>query len=123
MPPQKSTRPEGEQLADDERAAQEDEAARLAEDEAQRSAEYAATKEAQPEPGPTVIDGPFGTTVDSTDQRLGTLRVEIKSNVTLGNELFRVGQKVLVVDDAETRGAIGVGHVRLLEDDEQLDSE
>ncbi len=49
--------------------------------------------------------------------------MEVKSNVTLGNELFHVGQKVLVVDDAETRGAIHVGHVRLLEDDEQLDSE
>lgn len=77
----------------------------------------------EPEDGPSVIDGPFGTTLDSTDQRLGTLRVEVKSNVTLGNELYRVGQKVRVVDDAETRGAIAVGHARLLDDDEALDSE
>ncbi len=83
-------------------------------------ADTTATK--APESGPEVIDGPLGRTVNSTDQRLGTLRVEVKSNVTLGNELFVVGQKVKVVDDAETRGAIAVGHVRLLEDDEKLDS-
>ncbi len=108
MPPQKST---PDQPDADERAEQE------------AAQEAASDGYPAPEPGPTVIDGPFGTTVDSTDQRLGTLRVEVKSNVTLGNELFHVGQKVLVVDDAETRGAIHVGHVRLLEDDEQLDSE
>ncbi len=108
---------------EDDGAAAKADAERLAAVEDERSAEYEKVTAKTPEPGPEVIEGPFGTTVRSTDQRLGTLRVEIKSNVTLGNELFVVGQKVKVVDDAETRGAIAVGHVRLLEDDEKLDSE
>lgn len=74
-------------------------------------------------PGPRVIDGPFGTTVDSTDERVGTLNVEVNSNVMLGNVLRTPGQKVAVPDDAESRGAIAVGHLRLLEDDEQLDED
>lgn len=74
-------------------------------------------------PGPGVVDGPFGTTVDSTDERVGTLNVEVNSNVMLGNVLRTPGQKVAVPDDAESRGAIAVGHLRLLEDDEQLDED
>lgn len=73
------------------------------------------------QPGPAVIDGPFGTTVDSADPNLGTLRVEVRSNVTLGNRLYAVGEKAEVPDDATTRGAIAVGHLRLLDDDEALD--
>jgi hypothetical protein len=47
-------------------------------------------------PGPAVVEGAFGTTVDSNDPGLGKLRVEVRS-------------------------IIAVGHMRLLEDDEDLD--
>ncbi len=73
-------------------------------------------------PGPAVIDGPFGTTVDSTDPGLGKLRVEVKSNLSLDNKVITPGQKIEVLDTAEARGALGVGHLRLLDDDEKLDA-
>lgn len=119
MPP-KNTQP---QAPADEDYAAEERAELDAEEERRIANEREGAAAEAPEPGPSVIDGPLGTTVDSTDQRLGTLRVEINSNVTLGNELYKVGQKVRVVDDGETRGALGVGHVRLLDDGEKLDSE
>lgn len=126
MPP-KNTQPQApadEDYAPEERAAAEERAELDAEEDRRITNEREGVADySTPEPGPSVIDGPLGTTVDSTDQRLGTLRVEIRSNVTLGNELYRVGQKVRVVDDGETRGALHVGHVRLLNDGEALDSE
>lgn len=73
--------------------------------------------------GPGVIDGPFGTTVDSADERLGSLRVKVNSNVMLGNEVRTVGETVTVPDDAETRGAIAVGHVSLLDGDDEGEDE
>lgn len=96
--------------------------AELAEQEAER---LRGPEAAEPgsAPGPGVVDGPFGTTVDSTDERVGTLNVEVNSNVMLGNVLRTPGQKVAVPDDAESRGAINVGHLRLLGDDEQLDED
>lgn len=72
-------------------------------------------------PGPAVIDGKTGTVVDSADPSLGKLAVEVRSNVTLGNEVLTPFRKVDVPDDAEARACIAVGHLRLLEDDEQLD--
>jgi hypothetical protein len=68
--------------------------------------------------GPKIVPGPTGTVVDPNDPSIGTLRVKVNSNVTLGNELRTVGpDTVEVPDTAETRAAIGAGHLSLVEDD------
>jgi hypothetical protein len=106
-------------------AAEREEQDRL-EAERQKAEDEANAVEAQEPgsaPGPAVVLGPTGTTVDPNDPGLGKLRVEVNSNISLGNEVLTPTQKVEVVDTPEVRSIIAVGHLRLLDDDEQLDSE
>lgn len=75
-------------------------------------------------PGPAVVLGPTGTTVDPNDPGLGKLRVEVRSNVSLDDgEVLTPFRKVEVPDTPYVRSIIAVGHMRLLEDYEDLDEE
>lgn len=114
-------RSEEQERADAEAAAQQEAERAEAEEEGGKGGRRQAA--AGSRPGPAVIDGPFGTTVDSADPSLGKLRVEVRSNVTLGNRLLTVDRRTSVPDDAEARGAIAVGHLRLLDEDEPTDDE
>lgn len=78
----------------------------------------AAEDSTQATDGPKIVPGPTGTVVDPNDPSIGTLRVKVNSNVTLGNELRTVGpDTVEVPDTAETRAAIGAGHLTLVDDE------
>lgn len=79
-------------------------------------------KEPGSAPGPAVVLGPTGTTVDPNDPGLGKLRVEVRSNISLDDgEVLTPFRKVEVPDTPYVRSIIAVGHMRLLEDDEDLD--
>lgn len=130
MPKQKSPDDEARaaKLAREAEAAEEREREEQDRLEAERQAaeDEASAVEAQEPgsaPGPAVVLGPTGTTVDPNDPGLGKLRVEVNSNVSLGSEVLTPRRKVEVVDTPEARATIAVGHLRLLEDDEELDSE
>jgi hypothetical protein len=67
--------------------------------------------------GPKIVPGPTGTVVDPNDPSIGTLRVKVNSNVTLGNQTYTVDpdKVVEVPDTAETRATIAAGHISLVD--------
>ena len=73
--------------------------------------------------GPKSVAGPTGTVIDPNDERIGTVRVRVNSNVTLGNTTYTVdpNEIVEVPNTSETQATIAAGHLTLeddIEDDE-----
>jgi hypothetical protein len=69
--------------------------------------------------GPKIVPGPTGTIVDPNDPSIGTLRVKVNSNVTLGNKQYGVdpNKVVEVPDTAEARATLAAGHISLADED------
>jgi hypothetical protein len=67
--------------------------------------------------GPKIVDGPTGTIVDPNDPSVGTVKVKVNSNVTLGTTTYVVDadKEVEVPNTAEVRAAIAAGHLTLAE--------
>lgn len=85
------------------------------------AAESTATTEGD---GVNIVTGPTGTIADPNDERLGTVRVKVNSNLTLGNKFYPVGpDEVEVPNTAETQAAINAGHLTLADDDDSDDEE
>lgn len=112
-----------QQAAADEEAEREEQD-RLEAERQEAEDEANAVEAAEPgsAPGPAVVLGPTGTTVDPNDPGLGKLRVEVRSNISLDDgEVLTPFRKVEVPDTPYVRSIIAVGHMRLLEDGEDLD--